>query len=181
MIGKAFGVALLLLTMWLSPAFGQSKVEDYYYQEGELNTWTTDEVGKQDFKSGTTGVKRVRVGRHPGYDRVVLEFDQGTPNYWVNYEKIPISLYGDQQIKVRGKAAIEISMSPVLYSEKNYNTPVAPIKRRGSRLRTPLITEVWSLGWFEGEVMYAIGLNSRRPFRVQTFSNPDRLVIEFKR
>jgi hypothetical protein len=181
MIGKAFGVGLLWLTVGLSPASGQTRGQEFSYEKGESNAWTTEEVVRQSSAGGAGGVKKVRVGTHAGYDRVVFEFGLGTPNYWVYYEKPPIEIYGDQIVNVRGRAFIEISLSPILYSEKNYNTPVARIGTGRNPLRTPLISDVWSLGWFEGELMFAVGLNARRPFRVQMLSNPSRLVIDFKK
>jgi hypothetical protein len=100
----------------------------------------------------------------------------------VHYEKPPISLMSGDEVKgIRGRAFIEVSLSPVIYSESNYNTPIERMQRNGSPLRTPLVSDVWSLGWFEGEMIYAVGLAARKPFRVQMLSNPSRLVIDFKR
>jgi hypothetical protein len=186
MIGKAFSVGLLCLTIGLSSAHGQSytqaEEDEYLRGRGESKAWGTDASVRQSQEGGSSGVRRVRVGRHPGYDRVVFEFNVGTPNYWVHYERPPISLMSGEEVKgIRGTAFIEVSLSPILYSEKNYNTPVARMRLGRSPLRTQLVSDVWSLGWFEGELIYTIGLKERRPFRVQRFSNPDRLVIDFKR
>lgn len=185
MIGKVVGVAVLCLTIGLSSARGQSnsqtKGEEYSSGRGELNVWTTDEVARQKLSAGTYDVK-VRIGAHTSYDRVVFEFEGGMPNYWVYYEKPPITLYSSEEVKgIRGKAFIEVSLSPIIYTEKNYNLPVDRIKVARSPLRTRLVSDVWSLGWFEGEFIYAVGLGARRPFRVQVFSNPDRLVLDFKK
>jgi hypothetical protein len=180
MIGKAFGVGLLCLTVCVASAPAQSKNQTN--GRGVLNDWTVKEVARQDLGAGTDRVFRVRVGSHPGYDRVVFEFGAGAPNYWVYYQKPPVRLYSGEEVKgIRGNAFLEVSLSPVIYSEKNYNTPVERLKRGQNPLRTRLVSDVWSLGWFEGELIYAVGLRERRFFRVQVFSNPDRLVIDFRK
>ncbi|MBD0373219.1 MAG: hypothetical protein ICV60_20440 [Pyrinomonadaceae bacterium] len=184
MIGKAFGVGLLWLAIGLSSALAQSysqRDQDYYRGRGESSAWGTDAAVRQRSGGGSLGVKRVRIERRAGYDRLVFEFDAGAPNYWVHYEDPPIQLYSGEVVKVRGKAFIEVSLSPILYSKKNYNTPVVRLKRGRTPLRTTLVSDVWSMGWFEGEMIYAVGLNARRPFRVRMLSNPARLVIDFKK
>jgi hypothetical protein len=183
MAGKAFVVGLLWLMLAVSPAPGQSTDDaDYLQGRGESSGWGTNAAVRQRPEGGSGGIKKVRIGRHAGYDRVVFEFDNDEPNYWVHYEPPPISFMSGEEVKgIRGRAFIEISLSPVLYSEKNYNTPAAPIKNGRSPLRTSLISDVWSIGWFEGEMRYVLGLKERRPFRVQMFSNPSRLVIDLKR
>ena len=180
MIGKAFGVGLLCLMMWVTYAPAQSNNQTN--GRGVLNDWTVKEVARQDLSAGTDKVVKVRVGSHPGYDRLVFEFNTGTPNYWVHYQKPPVQLYSGEEVKgVRGNAFLEVSLSPVIYSEKNYNTPVERLRKGRYPLRTQLVSDVWSLGWFEGELIYAVGLKDRRFFRVQVLSNPNRLVIDFRK
>lgn len=185
MVGKAVGVVLLWLVIGLSSSsalaqYSQSD-QDYYRGRGESSAWGTDAAVRERSGGGSSGVKRVRIERRAGYDRLIFEFEFGTPNYWVHYEAPAIHLYSGEEVKVRGRAFIEISLSPILYSKKNYNTPLARLRQGRIPLRTRLVSDVWSIGWFEGEMRYAVGLNARKPFRVRVLSNPARLVIDFKR
>lgn len=185
MVGKAFGVGLLWLTIGLSSVAAQSniqtKAQEYSSGLGQLNVWTTEDVVRQSTKASADEVK-VSVGTHEGFDRLVFEFKGGLPNYCVGYEEPPIQIMSGEEVKgIRGRAFITVSMSPITYSEKNYNTPIERLKEGQNPLRTALVSDVWSLGWFEGEFNYAVGLKARKPFRVLVLSNPSRLVIDFKK
>ena len=183
MFGKAFGICLLWLAIAVSYAAGQSNNQAQAqegYAEGRFNVWTTGTVFRENIGKAADDVK-IRVGTHKGYDRIVFELKGDLPTFSVAYQTLPFELYDSSEIyNVRGKAFMEITFIPFNYSEKNYNTPVDLKKSSQPNLRTPLISDFRSLGWFEGEIRYAIGLKARRPFRVQVLSNPTRLVIDFK-
>jgi hypothetical protein len=44
----------------------------------------------------------------------------------------------------------------------------------------PLIKEVKRVQWYEAELRYVVGLKRAAPYRVQVFSNPARLIVDFK-
>jgi uncharacterized secreted protein with C-terminal beta-propeller domain len=54
------------------------------------------------------------------------------------------------------------------------------MNRMVGRMKWPVIREVKTSSFFEGEIEYLIGFKKRTPFRVLALSNPTRLVIDFK-
>jgi hypothetical protein len=183
MIGKVLGVGLLALMMGFSPVIGQStgqsKAEEYFDKLGSLNVWTTDDVLRRKFGRFPEYLT-VRFGKHNGFDRVVFELEGDLIGYYITYGKPPFqSEAGEEIVKVHGKAFVEISLYPVSSSDEN----IEANERRAiqqNKLKMNLIREVKTVEWFEGEIRYVLGLKRRTPFRVQTFSNPTRLVVDFK-
>lgn len=179
--GKALGVALLLM-MGISSAFGQSAQgsdEEYYDQLGSVNVWTTEAVLRRKFGMYPEFLT-IRFGKHRGYDRVVLEVDGDLIGYHVDYGKPPFQAEaGEEIVKVRGKAFVEITLYPVMSSNENIEAN-EKILAGQNKLKMGLISQAKVVEWFEGELRYVIGLKKRTPFRVQVFSNPTRLVVDFK-
>ena len=181
--GRVLGVGLLVLTMGFSSMSGQSKAqkgaEEYYGKAGSLNVWTTDNILRQ-----RTGVspefRTVRFGSHRGFDRVVFELGGGLIGYFINYGKPPFQAEaGEEIIKVRGKAFVEIELYPVRSSNENIEANTKFVAQQ-NKLKMPLIREAKVVEWFEGELRLVIGLKRETPFRVQVLSNPTRLVVDFK-
>ena len=183
MRGKVFAVGFLLLAIGFSSVRGQSKIadDDCSHAEGRLNIWTTQCVYRED-RTTAPKLLGVRVGKHHGFDRIVFEFKGKPTGYSVNYEKPPIEWYGDEVIKVHGKAFVKISFYPLSASQEQIEAyqSGAMVTPKQKTPNMPLIKEIKPLGWFEAEVAYIFGLNRRTPFRVQLLSNPDRLVVDFK-
>lgn len=181
--GRVFGVVLLLLTVGFSSVSGQSaaqKGEDEYYSEsGSLNRWTTEMVLRQ--KTGYfPEFLTVRFGKHRGFDRMVFEVDSDLIGYLVNYGEPPFRAEaGIENVKVRGKAFVEIALYPVTSSDENIHANEKRLAEQ-NKLRMPLIKEVKRVQWYEAELRYVVGLKRATPFRVQVFSNPTRLVVDFK-
>jgi hypothetical protein len=182
-VGRVFGLTLLLLTMGFSSVAGQSnkqKGDEYFDKAGSLNVWTTDGVLRQ--KYGTfPEFLTVRFGKHRGFDRVVFELKGDLVGYFINYGEPPFQAEaGEEVVKVRGKAFVEIELYPVSSSDENIQANEKKLAEQ-NKLKLPLIRDVEAVEWFEGELRYVVGLNRKTPFRVQVFSNPTRLVVDFKR
>ncbi|HEX8140311.1 MAG TPA: hypothetical protein VF544_22290 [Pyrinomonadaceae bacterium] len=184
MSGKIFGAALLAFALAVSSAHAQRRAqsggqEEYYDKLGDLNVWTTDDVLRRKFGYFPEYLK-MRFGSHDGYDRVVFQVDGDLIGYYITYGKPPFQgEASERSVKVRGKAFVEIALYPVISSDANIEANERYAIRQ-SRTRMPLIRDVKQVEWFEGEIRYVFGLNRRRPFRVQVFSNPTRLVVDFK-
>jgi hypothetical protein len=185
MIGKILGAALLASVLALSSVQAQQRSqsggqEEYYDKLGDLNVWTTEDVLRRKFGYFPEYLK-MRFGSHDGYDRVVFQVDGDLIGYYITYGKPPFQgEASERSVNVRGKAFVEIALYPVTSSDAN----IASNERyalRQSRTRRPLIMDVKQVEWFEGEIRYVFGLKRRTPFRVQVFSNPTRLVVDFKR
>jgi hypothetical protein len=184
MIWKILGIALLTFVAGLSSTQaqqgGQSGAgEEYFERLGSLNVWTTDDVLRRKYGRFPQYLT-MRFGTHDGFDRVVLEVKGDLIGYYVNYGKPPFqSEAGDEIVRVRGKAFVEISLYPVVSSDENIEANERFAVQQ-SKVRMPVIRQVRQVEWFEGEIRYVFGLNRRTPFRVQVLSNPTRLVVDFK-
>lgn len=180
MIGRILSAAFLLLMLGISPAQAQSNAQGKYdgYSEGPLNVWTTAMVLRENLGGGD--FLRMRVGKQKGFDRVVFEMDGTLPKWYVRYEKPPFETYGDQYMKLRGKAFVHVSIYMVRYTDENREAN-EKLERRQNRIKWPVIRQVKTSSFFEGEIEYLIGVSKRTPFRVLNLSNPTRLVIDFKR
>ena len=183
-IVRIFVAGLLLAVMGPSSVPGQSKDTrkpgEYYSKLGSLNVWTTDDVLRQ--KTGYyPEFRTMRFGKHRGFDRVVFEVDGDLIGYYVHYGEPPFQAEaGEEVVKVRGNAFLEIALYPVVSTDENIAANERLVARQNN-VRMPLIREIKPVEWFEGELRHVIGLRRRTPFRVQVFSNPTRLVVDFKR
>src|SRR4030095_3776017 len=116
----------------------------------------------------------------PGFDRVVFDLKGDLASYYITYSKPPFQAEdGEKIIKVHGKAFVEISLYPVSSTNENIEHNDKLVQEQ-QRLQMPVIREVKTVEWFEGEVRYVFGLNKRTPFRVQVLYDPLRLVVDFR-
>lgn len=124
----------------------------------------------------------VRAAGHDGFDRVVLEFDAGTPpSYRVGYIDPPVREdFSGNEVPVEGSAFLEIRASPAAgfdpLSEDARETYTGP--RRLSPEGTELVREVVRIGDFEGQLAWVVGASQRFRFGVMTFEEPLRLVVD---
>jgi hypothetical protein len=110
-------------------------------------------------------LRGVRVGIHDTYDRVVFDFDEGTPRFVAEYVDTlhqdgsgnVISLKGDQDLKISFLRAVP-----------------DPDFDDGGR-STPVIRELRLVSYFEGETLFGVGVDprgdGRAGFRVTTGEN----------
>jgi hypothetical protein len=178
---RLIGSALLVVLFGILTAQGQAKDEDYANVLGRLNVWTTREVMRNEPKRGTRPeFMKLRFERHADFDRVVFDLKGDIASYYITYSKPPFqSEAGDREIKVRGKAFVEISLYPVTSSNENIEAN-EKAARQPQQLKMLTIKDVKTVEWFEGELRYVFGLSKRTPYRVQVFSNPLRVVVDFK-
>jgi len=120
----------------------------------------------------------VRVGGHPGYDRVVWEFPgSGRPSLQVKYVDQPIEDGSGDVVDVRGDAFLEVFVSSV-------GIPPANAPRPGSAPAASLAGTVIAdalpvYGGFEAVGQTFVGVRGdKRPFRVTLLRNPTRVVVD---
>ncbi len=122
----------------------------------------------------------VRSARQEGYDRVVFEFANGVPGYEVGYVERPIVADGSgDEVAVDGAAVLRIRMEPALDADLTQES--APRTYTGpSRFspNTAVVIELVRTGGFEAVLTWAVGIDAERPFRVATFTDPPRIVID---
>jgi hypothetical protein len=116
----------------------------------------------------------VRAGRHPGFDRVVFEFQGAVPEHHVRYVDQLVEDGSGTPVSVAGSADPEVVFPGANAHEEDGTPSVSP--RRFSPGLTA-VKEVAQIGDFEAVVSYGIGLDRRRPLTVSTLSGPSRLVI----
>jgi hypothetical protein len=125
---------------------------------------------------GTIG--GVRVGGHPGYDRVVWEFPgSGRPSLQVKYVDQPLADGSGDVVDIRGDAYLELLVSSV-------GIPPATAPRPGSASAASLAGTVVAealpvYGGFEAVGQAFVGVrDGKRPFRVTLLRNPTRVVVD---
>jgi len=117
----------------------------------------------------------VRAGRHPGFDRVVFEFQGAVPEHHVRYVGQLVEDGSGAPVSVAGSADLEVVFQGANAHEEDGTPSVSP-RRFSPGLAA--VKEVAQIGDFEAVVSYGIGLDRRRPLTVSTLSGPSRLVID---
>lgn len=123
----------------------------------------------------TAQLVEIRAARHPGFDRVVLQFDgRAAPRATVtpvstllgdfSGEKVPIPGRGILRVQVFGAAAHDDEGLSTTNTERAFALPNV-LAMRGA-------------GDFEGVLTLGIGLAKRTSFHVHRYTDPGRIVID---
>ncbi len=128
----------------------------------------------------TALLTHVRTGRRQGYDRIVFEFDKGTPGYDVRYVQPPVHADGSgEAVAIGGGAVLLVRMEPALDADLSQES--APRTYTGPTRLSPdteAVVELVRIGGFEAVLTWAIGVDEARPFRVIRLEKPARIVID---
>ena len=132
---------------------------------------------------GGSWIADVRSAGHPGYDRVVIEFDGDyVPTYEVGYTVTsgPFRDVPGNLVPIEGEAFLDVWLQGTSGVDMNNN--YAPVYTGSDRVRsdTTVVTEAVELEDFEANVHWIIGLNTQAPFVVWTTDSPSRLVIDIE-
>ena len=145
-----------------------------------LDGASTDPVTGQGTSSGTALLTDVRAASHAGHNRVVFEFRNGLPGYDVRYVERPIVADGSgDDVPVEGGSVLLVRMEPALDADLTQES--APRTYTGPTRFSPDMTAVVELvrtGGFEAVLVWAVGVDEQRPFRVTRLESPARLVID---
>lgn len=134
---------------------------------------------QDDAVGGDAGVLTdIRLDVHPGYDRVVLEFDgSGVPGWYVRYVDFVIADPSGEALHITGAGVLEVTLVGVDYPEGDLSAYDGP-----SRMATDdsgAVTEVLLGSTFEGQQQAFIGVDPRElPFRAYRLTGPSRVVVE---
>jgi hypothetical protein len=122
----------------------------------------------------------VRVGRHPGFERVVFEFRNTVPGYDVRYVKRPVRADASGAVvNVAGRFVLRVRMENALDADLSRES--VPRTYTGPNRLTPdttQIEEVVRTGGFEAVLTWVVGVNDHTPFRVIRLHDPPRLVVD---
>lgn len=125
---------------------------------------------------------KVRVGKHPGYDRVVFEFAKDMPGYTVKYVDLPVLEDGSgEPIDLPGAdSAVQIVFTPASGFDMDAGEPTYKGPKTITNDETVEMTGVVRTGDFEAMLSWAVGLRHEVPFRVTKFDHPARLIVDFQ-
>ncbi|MGV9612083.1 AMIN-like domain-containing (lipo)protein [Nocardia xishanensis] len=140
-----------------------------------------DAAPKQGTPSSGAGltVTDLRIGHHPGFDRVVYELGgTGTPGWIVQYTDRAIQDGSGKEIEVAGQSVLEVQITGSAYPFDSGVTPYSG-PDPATDPSAPTIAGVYRTAVFEGTTQSFIGVDADRPgFSVTAMSNPTRLVID---
>lgn len=120
----------------------------------------------------------VRVGKHPGYDRVVWQFPgSGRPSLQVKYVDQPIGDPSGDVVDIRGDAYLEVLVSSVGIPPANAPRPASA---SAASLAGTVVADARPVfGGFEAVGQTFVGVrDDERPFRVTLLRNPTRIVVD---
>jgi hypothetical protein len=120
----------------------------------------------------------VRAARHPGYDRVVFQFEGAeVPGYRIEYvREITLGETDDQFLTLQGGALVQATFQGSASEDYRPGTQSVP------DTLTPGLAQVKQIGLaedWEGVVRLGIGLDHRAGFRVLELHDPARVVVDF--
>lgn len=138
--------------------------------------WTTRVVGREG-AGGMAVLTGVRTARHPGFDRVVLEFSGAdAPGYRAEYASRPVPQCGSgEPVTVAGEGALRIRLEPAQAHDDNGRPSV---DRRSFRVDGQVVVEARLICDFEGQVEWLLGVRAPNPYRVLELSSPARIVVD---
>jgi hypothetical protein len=134
--------------------------------------------GTQSGGSANTfaAITAVRVGRHPGYDRFVVQFAGPTvPGYRVSPQPTPMFTLDPSGLPVTllGHAGVFIRLEPAS-GMGTYGGPT------DFKPRFPELREARELGDFEHVTSWGLGVTEPECMRAFTLSSPSRLVVDLE-
>lgn len=121
-------------------------------------------------------VRDVRVGSHPGYDRIVFE-TAGTarPEVRIEVVKPPFKLDpSDLPVTIAGSSFIQIKLTGVAVE-------TVPSAARDMVVNAPVLLELRQTAGYEGDATWIAGLSGRACSRISLLSGPTRLVVDVAR
>lgn len=133
----------------------------------------------EDLAAGSTAeVVGVRAGRHPCYDRLVLDLSGDARGHFVRYvDEVQMDGSG-AVVPVRGGARLEVTATAPAVATDAWFLPSAElVDAAGYRTFRHV---AWA-GSFEGQTTIGLGVRARLPFRVLLLDGPgdgSRLVVD---
>lgn len=149
----------------------------------DISQFTTDATMSENYPDllGHYLPMKARVGGHEGYDRVVIEYDdgEGELTWAASYEDTPIEDGTGFAVEMDGERFLTLSIAGVRYPKEGELTSDSRIEPTGLNQST-IIEDVHVDYPFEGMHMAFIGVDEDRPYRVQVFDNPARVVVDIR-
>lgn len=145
----------------------------------DLEAFSCDTPFVEDGSVGVANIVDVRVGTHDGYDRVVFEFEQGTPELTLDRAEPPFVQDGSGlPIEVDGDSVLGLVMrggtkqTDTGTSSYDGSTDISPA--------LPALVHLIEGGDFERQSTWYLGLTGESCVRVLLLDAPPRLVIDIE-
>lgn len=153
--------------------------------QSPLGPWSLDVATSDGFPAAAgamASLVAVRTGVGEGTQRIVFEFAGDTaPGWQVGYEPLPVLAdpTGDP-VPLAGSVALVVRMTPAATVDLDDGsfTPTYDGPRQLAVEGGSPADELVLAGDFEGLMTWAVGLDARVPFVVDTLASPTRLVID---
>ena len=143
----------------------------------DLEAFTCELPIIEDGTAAVANIVDIRVGSHVGYDRVVFEFEQGTPELTLDRAEPPFTADGSgMPIDVRGDSFLGLVMrggtkqTDAGTSSYDGSTDISP--------NLPALVHLIEGGDFERQSTWYLGLTGESCVRVLLLDGPPRLVID---
>jgi hypothetical protein len=145
----------------------------------ELGEFTCDLPIVEDPSVAIANIVDVRIGSHEGFDRVVFEFDQGTPELTLSRAEPPFTADGSGlAIEVDGSSFLALVMrggtKQTDEGTSSYDGPTEFIDD------APGLVHLVEGGDFERQSTWYFGLSDEDCVRVMLLDDPYRLVIDIE-
>lgn len=140
---------------------------------------TAGAVEKRRPEVGSVVLRAVRLASHPGFDRVVFEFEGGqVPGYKIEYVDRPVRQCGSGDVvKVAGDGWLSVRLTP---AQAHTEAGKPTITARNRRAGLPVLKEMKIICDFEADVEWILGMASPNRYRVLELGSPARLVVDIK-
>ncbi|HET7516550.1 MAG TPA: hypothetical protein VFN05_02390, partial [Actinomycetes bacterium] len=120
----------------------------------------------------------VRVGRHPGYDRIVFQFAGPLPSYQVQPVTSLTEDGSGAPVWPGSPNLLQLRLEPAQAHTDDGQTPLTATELQ-TFASLPVLREYRLIGDFEGVISYGLRLRRHRPnLHVTELTNPNRLVVD---
>lgn len=122
-------------------------------------------------------LQSIRTGHHPGYDRLVLDFEGSTaPGYYVEYVDRPVYECSTMDtVTVAGNGRLLVRIDPAqAHSEGVPST----LEQTELNFNFTYLKEAKLTCDLEGQVTWLLGVSGKQPYRALALNNPPRLVVD---
>jgi hypothetical protein len=135
-----------------------------------------------DGEFGTVAVTDVRVATHPGFDRLVFEIEgDGIAGWDLRYVDEATAQGSGEPIEVEGEAILAVALHNVTLPPELPEDIDRWDEDRLEGSADGVIAEVVHDTIYEGIQTFFVGLDDERPFLIERFDDPQRVVIDIPR
>lgn len=142
----------------------------------DTSIWTAGIVQKEASDSEPAVLQAVREAQHEGFDRVVFEFQEHLPGYYLEYVDRPVRQCGSGHgVSLAGDGWLEVRLRP---ARAHTSDGEPTVTERERELQLTLLRELQLTCDFEADVTWVLGLSAPNRYRVSELSDPPRLIVD---